>query len=248
MPPKKPDIEPEEAKAKERPQEGPKARPEDSPKADAQDGLAPDPCADAAGRLTVVSAPSGTGKTSLINAVRCDMGEDRLAYSVSHTTRTPRPGEVEGKDYYFVGPEEFAAMAEGGEFLEWTQTFGNSYGTSRARICERLVEGVNVVADVDITGAASIKRLFPKAILVFIAPPSFSVLKERLLARNTETPEAIEKRLTRVREEIDSHRLFDFLVINDVFRIAKNLLMNIIATGEGPPMSNYGKFWERFFG
>jgi guanylate kinase len=198
------------------------------------------------GRLIVISAPSGSGKTSLINAVRNDLGHDTLAYSISHTTRKPRPGELEGKDYYFVSQDEFTDMVKRGEFLEWTKTFGCSYGTSRSMVEEKLLQGMNVIADVDVVGASNIKKLFPQALTVFIAPPSFEVLKERLQSRNTETKESLVKRLKRVKEEVSYRSMFDFLVINDNFQVAKKELITIITTGKGPLMRDDG-FWEEFF-
>jgi guanylate kinase len=198
------------------------------------------------GKLIVISAPSWSGKTSLIHAARLELGEANLSYSVSHTTRNPRPGEVDGLDYHFVTQEDFSAMAERGEFLEWTRTFGCSYGTSKTLIDKKLLTGANVVADVDVIGASNIKKLFPVALLVFIAPPSFAVLRERLRARNTETEEAMARRLKRVVEEISYSCLFDFLVINDDFDKAKDQLVQIIATGTGPPMRG-DEFWGAFF-
>jgi guanylate kinase len=198
------------------------------------------------GKLIVISAPSGSGKSSLINAVRSELGEKALAYSVSHTTRKPRPGEIEGKDYYFVSQDEFSKMVKRGEFLEYAHTFGNSYGTSRTQVNEHILKGQNVVADVDVVGAANIKKIFKEAVTIFIAPPSFEVLKERLLARNTETPESIVNRLQRVKEEVSYRKLFDFLVINDTFKVAKEELISIIQTGKGPPMKD-DEFWEDFF-
>jgi guanylate kinase len=146
------------------------------------------------GKLIVISAPSGSGKTSLIHAARLELGEANLSYSVSHTTRNPRPGEVDGRDYHFVTQEEFSEMAERGEFLEWTRTFGCSYGTSKTLIDKKLLTGANIVADVDVIGASNIKKLFPVALLVFIAPPSFAVLREYLRSRNTETEVATANR------------------------------------------------------
>ncbi|MDR2338974.1 MAG: guanylate kinase [Deltaproteobacteria bacterium] len=199
------------------------------------------------GKLVVISAPSGSGKSSLINALRADFGEDKIAYSVSLTTRPPRAGEIDGRDYHFVSQEEFDRMAGAGEFLEWTRTFGCSYGTSRRLIDEKLRLGVSVIADVDVVGASNIKAMDPDAVLVFIVPPSFRVLKKRLLARNTETPESMEERLTRVREELSYRGMFDFLVVNDQFNDAEAQLGTIITKGVGPPMEADSGFWDHFF-
>jgi guanylate kinase len=198
------------------------------------------------GKLIVISAPSGAGKSSLIKALRAELGDGRVAYSVSHTTRAPRPGELEGRDYHFVSQGEFDAMAERGEFLEWARTYGSSYGTSKALIDRQLASGRTVIADVDVVGATNIRGLCPTASLVFIAPPSFSVLKRRLLARKTDSPEAIARRLGQVEEEVGFRGIFDFLVVNDDFQEALAQLRSIVTTGEGPPMRDDG-FWASFF-
>ncbi|MDR2200038.1 MAG: guanylate kinase [Deltaproteobacteria bacterium] len=199
------------------------------------------------GRLIVISAPSGSGKSSLINAVRKELGEDKVAYSVSHTTRPPRPGEIEGKDYHFVSQEEFDRMVAEGEFLEWNSAFGSSYGTSGTLIAKMLENGLHVVCDVDVLGASNIKKRFPEAVMVFIAPPDFAILKERLMARNTDSPESVRRRLERAEEEIAQSPMFHFLVINDDFHKAKKELVEIITTGKGPPMKG-ADFRREFFG
>jgi guanylate kinase len=201
----------------------------------------------ATGSLVVVSAPSGGGKTSLIKAVLADPRAGRTAYAVSHTSRDPRPGEVDGRDYHFVTPGEFREMIARGEFLEWTETFGRYYGTSRKPVERLLAEGHAVIADVDVVGARAIKSSFPDARLVFVVPPSFRILAERLEGRGTESGDSAKARLARAGHETAQRGLFDFLVINDVFELAEQELARIVASGEGCPASGPPGFWEGFF-
>jgi guanylate kinase len=197
--------------------------------------------------LTVLSAPSGAGKSSLIKALLEDPRTSDTVYAVSHTSRDPRPGETDGLDYRFVSPETFKAMIGRGEFLEWTETFGRYYGTSRAVIEGNLASGRRVITDVDIVGAKAIRGSFPDARLVFVAPPTFRDLQSRLVQRQTETEESARKRLARAAEETAARDLFDFLLINDDFDRALEELVGIVLEGKGAPVCGPPGFWENFF-
>ncbi|MDR1036926.1 MAG: guanylate kinase [Deltaproteobacteria bacterium] len=199
------------------------------------------------GGLIVLSAPSGAGKSSLIKAVLADPRAGNTAYAVSHTSREPRPGEVDGQEYHFVTPEEFRAMIGRGEFLEWTETFGRYYGTSRVLIERLIATGHTVVADVDVVGARAIRGIFPHARLVFVVPPSFAVLTERLAGRQTETESAARERLARAAHETSERVLFDCLLINDDFQKAEDELVDIVNGGPGAPVEGPPGFWEGFF-
>ena len=178
----------------------------------------PTPRAASPGNLFVVAAPSGAGKSSLVKALlQADPG---LAVSVSHTTRAPRGQEVAGREYHFVGREEFQEMAAQGAFLEWAEVHGNLYGTSRAAIELRLQAGEDVVLEIDWQGALQIKRLFPGAVLVFILPPSWEELQRRLTGRGEDRPEVIQTRMANAREEVAQARHFDFVVVNADFEAA----------------------------
>jgi len=170
------------------------------------------------GNLFVVAAPSGAGKSSLVKALlQADPG---LAVSVSHTTRAPRGQEVSGREYHFVGREEFQEMVAQGAFLEWAEVHGNLYGTSRAAIESRLQAGEDVVLEIDWQGALQIKRLFPGAVLVFVLPPSWDELLRRITGRGEDRPEVIQTRMANAREEVAQARHFDFVVVNADFDAA----------------------------
>jgi guanylate kinase len=168
------------------------------------------------GILFVVSAPSGAGKTTLCNALR---QTPDFVYSVSCTTRAPRPGEIEGEDYYFLTREEFARRVAAGEFLEHAAVHGHSYGTLRATVLNHLNQGVDVLLDIDIQGAAAIRACTDPQIIdaladVFIMPPNREELRHRLLKRATETPEQIEVRLRNAEKEMKSWRLYRYSIIS----------------------------------
>jgi guanylate kinase len=168
------------------------------------------------GILFVVSAPSGAGKTTLCNNLRTDEG---FVYSVSCTTRAPRPGELEGEDYYFLSKDEFARRVAGGEFLEYANVHGHSYGTLRSTVLNHLNQGVDVLLDIDIQGAASIRACTDPQIKdaladVFIMPPSLDELHHRLLKRATETAEQIEVRLQNAAREMKSWKLYRYAIIS----------------------------------
>jgi guanylate kinase len=180
-------------------------------------------------RLFVISAPSGGGKTSLINALL--QRDDRVALSVSHTTRAPRPGEQDGVHYYFVDEAEFEALAAAGAFLEHAAVFGNRYGTGRQAVERQLAAGLDVLLDIDWQGAQQVRTRFPAACTVFILPPSLEILRRRLTDRGQDSPEVIERRMAAARAEISHAGEFEFLIVNDDFDAALQDLHSIVRHG-----------------
>lgn len=178
------------------------------------------------GSLFVVAAPSGAGKTSLVKALVASLAG--LKISVSHTTRTPREGEIEGVDYYFVDPDRFQRMIEAGELLEHATVFGRCYGTSRSFVERELAAGTDVILEIDWQGARSIRHLQPSAISIFILPPSLASLRARLEQRGKDGPEVIATRMAQAEEELSHFAEFDYLVVNDDFTQAVNDLGAII--------------------
>ena len=170
------------------------------------------------GNLFCVAAPSGAGKSSLVKAL-LEL-DSHLAVSISHTTRAPRGQEQNGREYWFVPETEFRAMIERGDFFEWAQVHGNLYGTSRQAIHDRLQRGEDVVLEIDWQGALQIKKLFPHAVLIFILPPSWSELRQRLQRRGEDRPEVIAQRMENARVEVAQARHFDFVIINALFETA----------------------------
>ena len=178
------------------------------------------------GMLVVVSSPSGGGKGTLIRRALTIV--PNLGYSVSFTTRPPREGEVDGSDYHFVSVERFEQMEAEGAFLEWAVVHGNLYGTSHLEIERELKEGHDIILEIDVQGAASVRRLAPEAISVFILPPSLEVLRARLLRRGSEHPEELALRLRNARSEVEHYREFKYVVVNDDAERAAGLLAAII--------------------
>jgi guanylate kinase len=170
------------------------------------------------GNLFVVAAPSGAGKSSLVKAL-LEL-DAHLAVSVSHTTRPPRGQEVDGREYHFIDEALFRDLIAKGAFFEWAEVHGNLYGTSRLAIEKRLQDGEDVVLEIDWQGALQIKKLFPNATLIFILPPSWDELLQRLHRRGEDAPDVIETRMANAREEVSQARHFDFVVINAVFETA----------------------------
>ena len=165
------------------------------------------------GTLVVVSGFAGTGKGTVMKELLSRY--DSYALSISATTRNPRPGEEHGKHYFFISKEEFEEMIEKDEFVEFACYVGNYYGTPKKYVQEQLAEGKDVILEIEIQGALNIKSQFPDALLLFIAPPSADVLKQRLVGRGTETEEVIEQRLARAVEESKGIENYDYLVVND---------------------------------
>jgi guanylate kinase len=184
------------------------------------------------GRLFIFSAASGTGKTSLAKALVEQMPD--VAFSVSHTTRAPRPGEQHGVHYYFVTPQQFDEMVAADRFLEHARVFGNSYGTSRAVTENLLRQGKSVIFDIDWQGARAIKEKMPEAVSIFILPPSRVALEERLTGRGQDAPEVIARRMREAVSEMSHYKEFDHLVVNDDFNAALADLKAIIR-GDGSP-------------
>ena len=170
------------------------------------------------GNLFCVAAPSGAGKSSLVSAL-LEL-DSRLSVSVSHTTRRPRGQEVNGREYWFVEEGEFRAMIARGDFFEWAQVHGNLYGTSRRAIEDRLVAGEDVVLEIDWQGALQIKQLFAHAVLIFILPPSWEELAQRLNRRGEDDADSVRTRLANARTEVAQARHFDFVIINSLFETA----------------------------
>lgn len=170
------------------------------------------------GNLFCVAAPSGAGKSSLVKAL-LEL-DSRLAVSVSHTTRAPRGQEVHGREYWFVAEPEFRDMIDRGDFFEYAKVHGHLYGTSRKAIEQRLNQGDDVVLEIDWQGALQIKQLFSHAVLIFVLPPSWDELAQRLQRRGEDPPEVIATRMTNAREEVAQARHFDFVIINSLFETA----------------------------
>ena len=167
------------------------------------------------GLLLVVSGPSGVGKGTLVKALMDR--NSKIKMSVSATTREPRPGEIEGVHYFFKSEEEFKAMADRGEFLEYIHVFGSKYyGTPRSFVEQHLSNGYDVILEIDVQGAMKVKQSFPDAVLMFITAPSMSEIKSRLIGRGTETMEQVEKRFATAFEEIKMIPEYDYVVVNDV--------------------------------
>jgi guanylate kinase len=179
----------------------------------------------ALGKLFIICAPSGGGKGTLIRRVLETL--PNVGYSVSFTTRRPRDGEVEGKDYFFVSRDEFEKMIADGEFLEYAIVHNNYYGTSRSIVEKELNEERDVILEIDVQGAALVREKVSDAISIFIMPPSFEELKERLASRATDSEEVQQIRLQNARSEVGRYKEFDYIIINDDIETAANNLTSI---------------------
>jgi len=178
----------------------------------------------------VVSGPSGVGKTCLCQGVLASCRD--VVYSVSATTRPRRGDEVNTRDYHFVDATRFRAMVKSGELLEWAEVHGDLYGTPRYSVLPLLDEGKIVIMDLDVQGGLSMRKIFPDGVFVFVVPPSFEILEQRLRKRKTESEEALRIRLENAREEMKFRKYYDYLVVNDDLGIALSRLKSIIATGK----------------
>jgi guanylate kinase len=187
------------------------------------------------GKLFVISAPSGAGKTSLVKTLLSS--EPRLRLSISHTTRTRRPTEAEGREYYFVSKPQFAELVQRDQFLEHAQVFDNHYGTSRAFVAGQLAQGHDVLLEIDWQGAQQVRRAMPDCVSIFVLPPARQALAERLARRATDTPQVISRRLRDAASDMSHYGEFDYVVVNDDFDQAVADLKRII-DGKGEDLKS----------
>ncbi|MDP0309363.1 guanylate kinase [Glaesserella parasuis] len=180
------------------------------------------------GNLYIISAPSGAGKSSLINALLSDLPRSQVQLSISHTTRNPRPGEEHGVHYYFTQHDEFKRLVEQGHFLEWAEVFGNYYGTSLPMIERSLEQGIDVFLDIDWQGARQIREKVPNVKTIFILPPSKAELEKRLIVRGQDSAETIAKRMSEAVSEMSHYNEFDYVIVNDDFQTALSELKSIL--------------------
>lgn len=168
---------------------------------------------DRRGILFIISAPSGTGKTTLCKQLTVNL--PGLWHSISYTTRKPRPGEEHGREYYFVAEKTFQEMTAKNEFVEWAHVYGNLYGTPWKSLTEKIDQGIDVLLEIDVQGAMQVKKRFEDSVSIFILPPSMTVLRSRLQTRASDTPEEIQRRLHKVKEEVWSYREYAYIVRNE---------------------------------
>jgi guanylate kinase len=181
------------------------------------------------GRLFVVSAPSGAGKTTLCTAARKKLPD--LVYSVSSTTRAPREGEREGRDYFFISEGQFRAGIDSGQWAEWARVHDNYYGTSARFIDHHLKAGRDVLLDIDVQGAAQILQRYPEAVTIFIMPPSMAVLRRRITARGLDSAAVIDKRMHNAEEELARKGMYRYIVVNDDLDSAIARFLSILRSG-----------------
>lgn len=179
------------------------------------------------GKLIVISGPSGAGKSTVV--FRAMEGRNDMCFSTSVTTREPRPGEVDGREYFFITPERFNEMVEMGELLEHAEYVSHSYGTPRAFVERQLDSGMNVILDIEVQGARQVHEKMPDAVMIFIVPPTLEELERRLVKRGTDTSEAIQGRLTRARQEYKEADIYSYIIINDDVDVAAKEFAAIIA-------------------
>ena len=199
-----------------------------------------------AGNLYVVAAPSGAGKTTLVRLLLEQ--EPGVNLSISYTTRQPRPGELNGREYHFVDAEEFQAMIARQEFLEWAEVHGNFYGTSKKWIADRLAAGCDVLLEIDWQGAQQVRSLFPQAIGVFILPPSMEELTRRLTGRGTDSADVIARRLAVAHAEMRHVGEFDYVIINDQLAQALDDLRAVVRASRlslGAQRARHAPLFER---
>lgn len=179
------------------------------------------------GILLIISGPSGVGKGSVCSALLAK--DSNNVFSVSATTRSPRKGEIDGKDYYFISKDDFLRKQKAGEFLEWAEVFGNYYGTPIAEIERLLQEGKNVILDIETQGATQVKAVCPKGVSIFIMPPSFEELRRRMINRGSETEEMQQIRLSQAEYEMQLADKYDYCVVNNSIEETADAVLNIIA-------------------
>lgn len=205
------------------------------PDGDRDGSLVAEPTGQAAGRVVVLSGPSAVGKSTLVRCLRERIPD--LHFSVSATTRAPRPGEVDGVDYHFVSFDRFQHLIDDGALLEWAEIHGGLHrsGTVAGPVRDAVAAGHPVLIEVDLAGARAVKQAMPEAITVFLAPPSWEALEARLIGRGTETPEIIQRRLTTARTELAAQRDFDQVVVNSQLETACSELVSLLVANTPDP-------------
>ena len=202
------------------------------------------------GSLIILSGPSGAGKSALTEYALRSLPD--LRFSVSYTTRAPRGGERDGVEYFFTDRTKFESLVAAGEFLEWAEVHGNYYGTSRSFIDDFLRQGSDVILDIDVQGALTVKKALPDAVAVFIMPPSFDALRERLIRRSLDDTDIVEKRLKIARDEIRHYRDYDYLIVNDDLENAEREFTAIIVgvrcrmNARGSAAASILEYFEKF--
>ena len=196
------------------------------------------------GTLFIVTAPSGAGKTTLVRGLLARDPEIRL--SVSYTTRAPRPGELNGREYHFVDVATFRALRDRGEFLEWAEVHGNYYGTSRVWLREQIDAGRDILLEIDWQGAQQVRKAFPDAVGVFILPPSFDALESRLRGRGTDSEEIIIRRLLGARDEMRHVGEFDYVIINNDLQVAEEDLIAVVRAARLRQANQHARYPEFF--
>jgi guanylate kinase len=194
------------------------------------------------GTLYIVSAPSGAGKSSLINALLAEKRDWTVQVSVSHTTRAPRVGEVNGEHYHFVDVATFKQLIEEKAFFEWAEVFGNYYGTSRITIEQALSKGIDIFLDIDWQGARQVREMMPQAKGIFILPPSRTELESRLNKRGQDSEEIIAKRMQEAQSEMSHYDEYDYLIINDNFEQATKEFSAIVTAMRNEREKQVSKF------
>jgi guanylate kinase len=179
-----------------------------------------------AGNIIVISAPSGTGKSTVAKRVVASISG--LRFSISHTTRLPRTGEQNGREYFFISAARFKRMVAAGDFLEWANVHGNLYGTSWKELRQTLAGGGDVVLDIDVQGHSQVRRRLPEALSIFLLPPSFRELARRLRRRHSDAVEVINSRLAAARDEINRWREYDYLIVNDRISSAVQAVKTVV--------------------
>lgn len=182
------------------------------------------------GNLVVISGPSGAGKGSISSRILKEM--DNIEFSTSMTTREPRSGETDGKDYYFVTREEFRDAIAKDDFIEYAEVFGNYYGTPKKEVESRLKEGKNILLDIDVQGALNVMKSFPEGLFIFVLPPSLEELRNRIVHRGKDAPDVIERRLGQAESEMAHAGEYDYQVVNDDLDEAVETIKKIIITGD----------------
>lgn len=194
------------------------------------------------GSIFIISAPSGAGKTTLCKEVVKLL--PNLRFSVSYTTRKPRDGEVNGEDYNFIDEKRFREMIKDGEFVEWAEVHGNYYGTSRKVLNDIIESGLDVILDIDVQGAAQIKKNLEGGVYIFVLPPTMEELRRRLDIRGQNSTEEIQRRLRRALDEIREYKNYDYVIVNDIFEEALTALKSIIIA-EGKKVKRIDDSWVR---